>query len=86
MVATTCCLLLIPSHILGLIGASVLQLISKDKKYDITVLVRAEEKAKKVREITGVKTIIGSLEDAALLTSTAAKFEVVIQIVCLFLF
>ena len=50
--------------------------------FDITALVRTEEKAKKVRELAGVKTLIGSLEDAELMTSTAAKFDVVLQMVC----
>ena len=66
----------------GLMGASVLQIISKNPKFDITALVRTEEKAQKVRELAGVKTLIGSLEDAELMTSTAAKFDVVLQMVC----
>ncbi|KZV73219.1 NAD(P)-binding protein, partial [Peniophora sp. CONT] len=68
----------------GLIGASVLQTISKDSKYDITALVRSEDKAKKVAEITGVKTIVGSLEDTALLTEKAAEFDVVLQVADIF--
>ncbi|KZV61170.1 NAD(P)-binding protein [Peniophora sp. CONT] len=68
----------------GLQGASVLQLICKNPKYDITALVRSEEKAKKVRELAGVKTLVGSLEDAELMTSTAAKHDVVVQIADIF--
>ncbi|KZV76064.1 NAD(P)-binding protein [Peniophora sp. CONT] len=64
----------------GLIGASVLQIISKDPKYDITVLTRSEEKAQKIVELSGVKTIVGSLEDTELLTSTAANSDVVFHI------
>ncbi|KZV75323.1 NAD(P)-binding protein [Peniophora sp. CONT] len=68
----------------GLIGASVLQIISKDSKYDITALVRSEEKAKKVAELSGVKTVVGSLEDTELLTQKASEFDVVLQIADIF--
>ena len=42
---------------------------------------KGKEKAKKVAEITGVKTIVGSLEDTELLTQKASEFDVVLQIV-----
>ncbi|VDB96260.1 unnamed protein product [Peniophora sp. CBMAI 1063] len=65
----------------GLIGASVLQVIAKNPKYVVTVLVRSEQKAVKIAELLpGVKTVVGSLDDAALLTETAANSDVVLQI------
>ncbi|VDC07324.1 unnamed protein product [Peniophora sp. CBMAI 1063] len=63
-----------------LIGASVLQAIAKDPNYIVTALVRSEEKATKITELLpGVKTIVGSLDDAELLTETACKSDVVLQ-------
>ena len=65
-----------------MIGASVLQIIAKDPKYDITVLVRSAEKAKKISELTGVKTTVGSLDDAEVLIKAGSESDVIYQIVC----
>ncbi|KAI0091097.1 NAD-P-binding protein [Irpex rosettiformis] len=63
----------------GYIGGTVLARLlahpSKDT-FDITVLVRSEEKAKKL-ETFGVKTVIGSYTDTALVEQLAEKAHVV---------
>ena len=64
----------------GLVGASVVQLIYKDPKYNVTALVRSEEKAAKLEKL-GVNTVVGSLDNAELMTALASQSDVVIQIV-----
>ena len=66
----------------GYIGGSVLQAIVAHPKadtFDIIALVRNEAKAKAIEKVLGIKTIIGSLEDDALLTEYSAKADVVYQ-------
>ena len=65
----------------GLIGASVLQTISKDSKYDITALVRDESKAKTLESNFGVKTVIGSHQDLDKVASLAEAAHIVFNIV-----
>ncbi|KZV73187.1 NAD(P)-binding protein [Peniophora sp. CONT] len=67
----------------GLVGASVVQLIYKDPKYNVTALVRSEEKAAKLEKL-GVNTVVGSLDNAELMTALAAQSDVVIQIADIF--
>ncbi|THH08289.1 hypothetical protein EW146_g9044 [Bondarzewia mesenterica] len=65
----------------GYIGGSVLQrLLShpKSETFQITALVRNEEKAKKLQSI-GIKTVIASLDDLDQLADLAAAANVVIQ-------
>ncbi|PIL35406.1 hypothetical protein GSI_02132 [Ganoderma sinense ZZ0214-1] len=67
----------------GFIGGSVLQAIlahPKANTFEITALVRAEAKAKALESTLGIKTVIGSLQDYALLTESAEKAHVVFQI------
>ncbi|KAK7690529.1 hypothetical protein QCA50_005627 [Cerrena zonata] len=62
----------------GYIGGSVLYRLLQHpsaKTFDITVLVRSQEKAKKL-ESFGVKTAIGSLDDHALVEELASKAHV----------
>ncbi|KAJ3558023.1 hypothetical protein NM688_g1161 [Phlebia brevispora] len=49
------------------------------KGYEITVLVRSEEKAKKLQEF-GVKTIMGSFDDNSLVESLAEEAHVIFSI------
>ena len=49
--------------------------------YEITALVRSEEKAKKL-ESFGVKSVVGSFEDLALVEKLAADANVVFSCVC----
>ena len=53
----------------------------KANTFEITALVRAEAKAKALESTLGIKTVIGSLQDYALLTENAAKAHLVLQIV-----
>lgn len=53
---------------------------SKDT-YEITALVRSEEKAKKL-ESFGVKPVIGSYKDTALVQKLAENAHVVFSCVC----
>lgn len=53
---------------------------SKDT-FEITTLVRSEEKAKKL-ESFGIKTVVGSYEDTALVERLAEDAHVVFSCVC----
>nr|VWO96435.1 Alpha-aminoadipate reductase [Ganoderma boninense] len=67
----------------GFIGGAVLQAIlahPKANTFEITALVRAEAKAKALESTLGIKTVIGSLQDYALLTENAENAHVVFQI------
>ena len=68
----------------GFVGGSVLQAIlahPKANTFEITALVRSEAKAHALESTLGIKTVIGSLQDYALLTENAAKAHLVFQIV-----
>ncbi|KAI1796988.1 NAD(P)-binding protein [Ganoderma leucocontextum] len=67
----------------GFVGGSVLQAIAAHPKastFEITALVRSEAKAKALESTLGIKTVIGSLQDNALLTENAEKAHFVVQI------
>ena len=69
----------------GYIGGSVLARLLEHPSastFDITVLVRSEEKAKKF-ESFGVKTVIGSFKDPALVEKLTGNAHVVFAIVCI---
>ncbi|EJF58970.1 NAD(P)-binding protein [Dichomitus squalens LYAD-421 SS1] len=66
----------------GYIGGSVLQAILAHPKadtFEVTALVRNETKAKAIEKALGIKTVLGSLEDDALLTEYSEKADVVFQ-------
>ena len=70
-----------PAHA-GYVGGSGLQAIlahPKAHSFDITALVRSEAKAKAIENALGIKTVIGSLQDHALLTERAEQADVVLQ-------
>ncbi|KZV58958.1 NAD(P)-binding protein, partial [Peniophora sp. CONT] len=63
----------------GYIGGSILQhLLDAPGDWDITALVRNEEKAKKLNTF-GVKTIIGSLDDSDKIQQAAADADITIH-------
>jgi len=65
----------------GYIGGAVLQRLldhPKSSSFQITALVRSEEKAKKLNTL-GVKTAVGSLDDLDKLSELASEAEVVIH-------
>jgi len=71
--------------IIGYIGGSVLnRLLSHPdaSTFAFTALVRSAAKASKLEAI-GVKTVIGSLKDDALVESLATEADIVISTVCL---
>ena len=53
----------------------------KADTFEITALVRAEAKAHALESMLGIKTVIGSLQDYALLTENAATAHLVVQAV-----
>lgn len=70
-------------HTTGYVGGSVLTrllALPDADKYEITALVRSPEKAKKL-ETFGVKTVVGSIQDVALLTRLAEQAHVVFSLV-----
>ncbi|KZV69667.1 NAD(P)-binding protein [Peniophora sp. CONT] len=63
----------------GYIGGAILQrLLDVPDAWDITALVRNEEKAKKLNTF-GVKTIIGSLDDSNRIQQAAADADIIIH-------
>jgi nucleoside-diphosphate-sugar epimerase len=62
----------------GYIGGSLLTELLKSSRFNITALVRSDEKAKALRE-KGVQTIIGSIDDAELVTAGAYAADLVIE-------
>lgn len=62
----------------GFIGSSVLAHLLENNKYDITALVRSEEKAAPLRA-HGIHTVIGSLESSELIEGEAYKADLVIE-------
>jgi uncharacterized protein YbjT (DUF2867 family) len=68
----------------GYIGGSVLDrlLVHPDRvRFNLTLILRSRDKARKLEEQFGLKTIIGSLDDTQLLEDTAADADVVINTV-----
>jgi len=65
----------------GYIGGACLERLLDDKAFEITALVRSEEKAKKLNDL-GVAAIIGSIDDAELMISAAADADIVHHNVC----
>ena len=53
----------------------------KAKTFKITALMRDESKARKLQSI-GVSTVIGSLDDSAILEQQASNADVIIHTVC----
>ncbi len=79
----SCGLLTILLYNKGYMGSTVLtRLINHPKKdtFEVTVLVRSEEKAK-ILESFGVKTVIGSIKDTALVEKLAEQAHVLFNIV-----
>ena len=72
-----------PRIILGYLGGSVLSRLlahpSRDT-FEITAIVRSAEKAKKLEEF-GVKTVVGSLKDAALVEQLSENAHIIFSIV-----
>lgn len=71
------------AHTTGYVGGAVLtRLLAQPDadKYEITALVRSPEKAKKL-EAFGVKPVVGSIQDVALLTGLAEQAHVVFSLV-----
>ncbi|KAJ7581520.1 hypothetical protein C8J56DRAFT_1168984 [Mycena floridula] len=67
----------------GYIGGSVLSLLLEHKnraQFDITTLVRAEDKAEKLRSATGIKVVVGSHQDLELVEDLASKADVVFSL------
>ncbi|OJI96490.1 hypothetical protein ASPVEDRAFT_23499 [Aspergillus versicolor CBS 583.65] len=62
----------------GLIGGEVLDLLVKNKEYEITTLVRRESARPAFHEL-GVKTVLGSLSDTDTITSQTAASDIVIH-------
>ncbi|VDB94635.1 unnamed protein product [Peniophora sp. CBMAI 1063] len=63
----------------GYIGGSVLELLLKDPRFEVTALVRDSAKARVLTEKFGVRTVAGSLVDIQLLTEEASKADVIIN-------
>jgi len=71
------------NSLLGFIGGTVLgHLLAHPDvaQFNLTVLVRSKEKAKKL-ETFGVKAAVGSLQDLELLEALASKADYVVSIV-----
>nr|VWP01140.1 G protein beta subunit (G protein beta subunit 1) [Ganoderma boninense] len=67
----------------GFIGGSVLQAIlahPKANSFELTALIRIEAKAKALESTLDIKTVIGSLQDYALLAENAEKAHIIFQI------
>ncbi|KZV72611.1 NAD(P)-binding protein [Peniophora sp. CONT] len=62
----------------GYLGGATLQLLMQNADLSITVLVRDKEKAAKLENL-GLKTVIGSLDDAALMETEAVKADAIMQ-------
>ncbi|KAL4888484.1 hypothetical protein BDV59DRAFT_206066 [Aspergillus ambiguus] len=62
----------------GLIGGEVLDLLLKNKEYEITTLVRREAARLALHEL-GVKTVLGSLSDKNVIASQTAASDIVIH-------
>lgn len=60
----------------GYIGGAVLQRLLQDGTFEITALVRNADKAKKLNEL-GIKTVVGSLDDAEKIVAASAAADIV---------
>jgi len=63
----------------GYIGGSVLAKLLESKKYDISALVRAPEKAEVLKR-HGVKPIVGTLDDADIISQAVFESDVTIEV------
>jgi len=63
----------------GYVGGTVLPLLLKNKAYEVTALCREKTKATKLEQL-GVKTVIGDLDNIAVLEHAAVASDVVIHI------
>lgn len=57
-------------------------LASGDPLFDVTVLIRDAGKAEKLKAF-GVKTVLGSLDDAEKIRASASQADIVFECVCL---
>ncbi|KAJ7598698.1 hypothetical protein C8J56DRAFT_1092384 [Mycena floridula] len=67
----------------GYIGGSVLSLLLEHKnhaQFDITALVRSENKAHKLKNATGINVVIGSYQDLELVEDLSSKADVVFSL------
>ncbi|KZV72621.1 NAD(P)-binding protein, partial [Peniophora sp. CONT] len=62
----------------GYLGGATLQLLMKNPNLSISALVRNKEKAAKLDQF-GVKAVVGSLDDLALMEAEGAKADAVVQ-------
>ncbi|VDC02361.1 unnamed protein product [Peniophora sp. CBMAI 1063] len=62
----------------GYLGGAILQLLMRMPNLAITALVRDEQKAAKLEQL-GIETVIGSLDDAALMEAESAKADAIFQ-------
>jgi len=62
----------------GYIGGTVFNVLRQNKDYSITVLVRREDQAKKLKEL-GAQVVIGDLESYDLIKEESSKVDVVIN-------
>ncbi|VDB84746.1 unnamed protein product [Peniophora sp. CBMAI 1063] len=62
----------------GYLGGATLQLLLHNPKLSITVLVRDNEKAEKLKQL-GLKVVLGSLDDTELMEAEGAKADVILQ-------
>jgi nucleoside-diphosphate-sugar epimerase len=62
----------------GYIGGSLLAALLKDDRFKISALVRAEDKAKLLRDV-GVTPIIGTLDDSETITKAASEADIAIE-------
>jgi len=63
----------------GYIGGAILFQLLQDKTYHISALLRAKDKAEKLEKL-GVRVVLGSLDDKALIAEEAYKANVVIHL------
>ncbi|OZJ03748.1 hypothetical protein BZG36_03060 [Bifiguratus adelaidae] len=63
----------------GFVGGSVLSRLLKTGKYTISALVRSQEKGEQLRKL-GVTPILGTLEDADIITQQAYEADLVVEV------
>ncbi|KAJ7581529.1 hypothetical protein C8J56DRAFT_1102765 [Mycena floridula] len=67
----------------GYIGGSILSLLLEHKNrahFNITVLVRSEDKAEKIRNATGINVLVGTHQDVKLVEDLASKADVIFSL------
>jgi nucleoside-diphosphate-sugar epimerase len=62
----------------GYIGGSLLAELLKDGRFKVSALVRSQDKAKLLQDV-GVTPILGTLDDAEIITKSAAAADLVIE-------